>query len=51
VSPELEKIRSSRASLVSLSVAVAASASSCVSGTKAVTAHDPGRLRTAVREI
>lgn len=46
MAPEFEAIRSKRAFLVPLSVAVAAAISSCGGGTKTETVHEPGKVRT-----
>lgn len=46
MSPEFEQIRSKRAFLVPLSVAVAAAISACGGGTKTETVHEPGQVRT-----
>jgi hypothetical protein len=46
MTPEFEAIRSRRAFLVPLSVAVAAAISSCGGGTKTETVHEPGKVRT-----
>ena len=50
MSPEFEAIRSKRAFLVPLSVAVAAAISACGAGTKTETIHEKGEVRT-VREV
>lgn len=50
MSPEFEQIRSRRAFLVPLSVAVAAAISACGSGTKTETVREPGQVRT-VQEV
>jgi hypothetical protein len=46
MSPEFEQIRSKRAFLVPLSVAIAAAISACGGGTKTETVHEPGQVRT-----
>jgi hypothetical protein len=46
MSPEFEQIRSKRAFLVPLSVAVAAAISACGGGTTTETVHEAGQVRT-----
>lgn len=46
MSPEFEQIRSKRAFLIPLSVAVAAAISACGGGTKTETVHEPSQVRT-----